>query len=135
MGMEPQALLRSVADALRQRIGPAVGEPFAKTQAFMAAVVLEKLAGELDGAPGRRAAADAERIALVDALQTTAPPSRVADALARLSADGGDEAWNALVRALYAERDALGVDGFDAALGRVRAALRARLDRALEYSA
>lgn len=135
MGMEPQALLRSVADALRQRIGPAVGEPFAKTQAFMAAVVLEKLAGELECAPGHRAADDDERIALVAALRASAPPGRVADALERLTTDGRDEAWNELVLALYVERDALGADGFDAMLGRVRTALRARLDRALEYSA
>lgn len=135
MGMEPQALLRSVADALRQRIGPAVGEPFAKTQAFMAAVVLEKLAGELERAPVHRAAELDERIALVADLRTTATPGRVADALEHLTTDGRDEAWNELVRALYADRDALGADGFDAMLGRVRAALRVRLDRTLEYSA
>lgn len=135
MGMEPQALLRSVADALRQRIGPAVGEPFAKTQAFMAAVVLEKLAGELECAPGHRAADDDERIALVAALRVSAPSGLVADALERLATDGSDEAWNTLVGALYAERDALGADVSDAMLGRVRTALRARLDRALEYSA
>ena len=36
-----------MATTLRQEIGPAVDEPFAKTQAFMASVILTKLAGQL----------------------------------------------------------------------------------------
>ena len=36
-----------MAEALRREVGPAVVDPFAKTQAFMAAVILQKLAGQL----------------------------------------------------------------------------------------
>ena len=56
--MSPDALLEQIANSLRNEVGPAVGEPFAKTQAFMAAVVLEKLAGQL-----RNATSDAETAA------------------------------------------------------------------------
>ena len=44
-----------MAATLRGEIGPAVDEPFAKTQAFMASVVLAKLAGQLRRRRGRRA--------------------------------------------------------------------------------
>ena len=39
-----------------------------------------------------------------------------------------------LIEALYAHRDALGAPTFDAALRRVRATLRARVDRQMEYA-
>jgi hypothetical protein len=128
----PPDLLRRTAVTLRERIGPAVDEPFARTQAFMAAVVLEKLAGQLAAATADAAAADGERLALVDALD-----GRCAGLDATLDAlrvDGSDRAWSGLVRATYAHRDELG-GGFDDVLTTVRSALRARLDRALAYSA
>ena len=39
-----------------------------------------------------------------------------------------------LVEALYAGRDELGTERFDALLGRIRLTLRASIDRQLEYS-
>ncbi len=135
MALGADELLRSLAGALRERIGPAVGDPFARTQAFMAAVILEKLAGELAHAPADAAAAATERAALVvDVLALAPPGSAVATAATALADDGSDAAWNALVAALYAERATLGAGVFDGLLGRVRVALRARLDRALAYA-
>ncbi len=135
MALAPDELLRSLAVALRQRIGPSVDEPFAKTQAFMAAVILEKLAGQVANAAADGAIAASERAALVAELRDeVAGNATVLAALDVLAADGGDAAWNRAVTALYAERDALGAPAFDRLLGRVRVALRARLDRALVYA-
>ena len=45
--MRPDDLLARLAATLRGEIGPAVVDPFAKTQAFMAAVILERLGRQL----------------------------------------------------------------------------------------
>lgn len=134
--MTPEELLERMAGTLRHEVGPAVAEPFAKTQAFMASVILEKLARQLRLA-GAHARADGEdRAALVDDLEerlgNPAPP-RVRAALAAVR-DGGDAALSGLVEALYAEREGLGAERFEALLARVRRTLRARLDRQLEFA-
>ncbi len=128
-------VLRRMAATMREQIAPAVDEPFARTQAFMAAVVLGKLAGQLAAADADARVDDQERDALVTALATrlSAPPAELGTALDELRDDGSDPAWNRLVLAVYAGRDALG-DDFDDVLATVRAALRARLDRALAYA-
>ena len=59
---------------------------------------------------------------------------RLAAALDALGADGSTGAWNEVVRALYASRDELGEETFERTLGVVRRALRARLDRTLQYA-
>jgi hypothetical protein len=124
-------LLRRVSLTLRERIGPAVEEPFARTQAFMAAVVLEKLAGQLTADAAAAAAADAERVALVDALAGRC--AAVDAALDSLRNEASDRAWNGLVVAVHDARGELG-DEFDTVLGEVRRVLRGRLDRALAYA-
>jgi hypothetical protein len=130
----PDELLDAVADTLRREVGPAVGDPFAKTQAFMAAVVLQKLAGQLRAAS---VDADVDRETLVAearaALGATPPPA-VAAALDVLTRDGATAAWRAVVTSLYAARGELGPARFDAALARVRVGLRARLDHVLAYA-
>jgi hypothetical protein len=135
MTASPSEVLRRMSRTMRQRIAPAVEEPFARTQAFMAAVVLDKLAGQLAAADAHARADDRERAALVTALATRlpAPPAQLATALADLRDDGSDAAWNRLVLAIYAGRDALG-PRFDEVLAGVRGALRSRLDRALAYA-
>ena len=137
--MTPEELLERMAGTLRHEVGPAVAEPFAKTQAFMASVILEKLARQLRLA-GAHARADGEdRAALVDDLEerlgNPAPP-RVRAALAAVRDGGGDDAaaLSGLVEALYAEREGLGAERFEALLARVRRTLRARLDRQLEFA-
>ncbi|MCU1501088.1 MAG: hypothetical protein JWM12_442 [Ilumatobacteraceae bacterium] len=137
MTVTPHELLAQMASTFRHEIGPAVDEPFAKTQAFMAAVILSKLAGQLQAAEADAQAAGDERRAVVAALRArlgSACPARLGDALTDLGHDGSDAAWSRLVGSLYAERDGLGADEFDALLGVVRSALRARLDRALAYA-
>jgi hypothetical protein len=132
----PDELLDRIAGALRHEIGPEVGEPFAKTQAFMASVVLEKLARQYHVADAHERADRADRDALAHDLRThmkaTTPP-RVRAAVAALG-DGGAATLCELVEALYATRAELGVEQFDVFLARVRETLRARLDRQLEYA-
>jgi hypothetical protein len=127
-----------MSGTFRRDIGPAVGDPFAKTQAFMASVILEKLARQLGSAEAR---ADADR---ADALELVADLRR---RLASSSIPGGLEAaldrvergepseLGGLVQALYAARSQLGEAGFDELLARTRRTLRAQLDRQLEYAA
>ena len=135
--MIPPEVLDRMAATLRGEIGPAVDDPFAKTQAFMASVVLAKLAGQLRRAEADARIADDERRAVTVALReqlAATPPAGLAAAVDALEGDGGDRAWSHLVEQLYAARPELGDDHADALLGIARAALRARLDRALAYS-
>jgi hypothetical protein len=128
-------VLRRMATTMREQIAPAVDEPFARTQAFMAAVVLSKLAGQLATAESDARRADRERDVLVSELAARLPsaPGELGAALDELRDDGSDPAWNRLVLAIYAGRDALD-DRFDEVLATVRVALRSRLDRALAYA-
>jgi hypothetical protein len=128
-------VLRRMAATMREQIAPAVDEPFARTQAFMAAVVLAKLAGQLAAADTDARADVQERDALVTALaaRLPSPPAALGMALHELRDDGSDPAWNRLVLAVYGGRDELG-DRFDETLAAVRVALRSRLDRALAYA-
>ena len=102
----------------------------------MAAVILERLGRQLGLADSQAKAEFDDLAALADDLGRSlgvAPAPRVGEALrAVTSGDGG--AVGALIEALYAERAELGRESFEASLGRVRVALRSRLDRQLEYA-
>ena len=137
--MAPDELLARLSSTLRHDIGPAVVEPFPKTQAFMASVILEKLAAQIRLAPAHAEAEAADLAALAADLsgllgREPVPPA-VAAAAERLAAGEGAPALSALVTALWAERDALGADRFDAVLGRARTTMRARIDRQMAYAA
>jgi hypothetical protein len=136
--MSPDELLRRLAQTLKQEIGPAVLEAYPKTQAFMASVVLEKLARQLELAPAHAAAEAADAAALVvdlTALLANSAPTGVAAAIAGLTSAPNSSGLNALVEALYAARGELGVERFEQALGRVRQTLRAAVDRQMVYAA
>lgn len=111
----------------------------AKPQAYMAAVVLEKIAKQLEFAPEHAAQAQRDATALRSDLagrtSSVALPGATQAAVAGLAADWDAVALCNLVRALYADRAALGDDLFASLLGRVRLALRADIDRRMEYSA
>ena len=89
-------VLRRMATTMREHIAPAVEEPFARTQAFMAAVVLAKLAGQLAAADTDARADELEREALVTDLAARLPsrPGELDAALDGLRDDGSDPAWN-----------------------------------------
>jgi hypothetical protein len=118
--MTPDDLLERLAAELRRTIGPAVEEPVARTQAFMGAVILERVARQLRSADAHTAAEEADRAALAAELGPRAE---------------GTAGLGEIVASLWADRDELGEERFDELLAAVRGVLRARLDRELEYSA
>ena len=133
--MRPEDLLHRMAATLRQEIGPVVEEPFAKTQAFMAAVILEKLGGQLGLAAAHATARREDLAALLRELDEMlgggAPPA-LAAALGQVGA--GHAGLGAVVEAAYAEREELGSERFEAVLTRLRRTMRRQLDRQLEFA-
>ena len=136
--LAPAALLERIARTLKTDIGPAVEAAYPKTQAFMAAVVLQKLAGQLRLADDHATADrnDMQELAaeLARELDTTTPPSLRA-AVQTLDHDRDTASVSRLIEALYATRSELGEEDFNSLIGRVRARLRARIDREMVYAA
>lgn len=141
--MKPDELLERMAGTFRHRIGPEVGDTFARTQAFMASVILEKLSAQLRLAEVHQAAERAERAVLKADLDTllaeaeaaAGTPAAVGQAVMALA--GPEEnatVLRRLVETLYSERANLGEDRFGSLLGRVRTTLRARVDRHMEFA-
>ena len=134
--MQPHEIAEHLATTLRHTIGPAVADPFARTQAFMASVVLEKLAGQLRLAEADQRAARTEALALSDDLRAldVAPTAvRFLAAVRRLDT-GSDAEMSHLVACVHADRTELG-ERFDHVLARVRRTVRANLDRQMAYCA
>ena len=130
-------LLQRIAQILKQDIGPAVADEYARTQAFMAAVVLERLGRQLAaaGAHGAAEAVDlAELLADLRGLLAEGAPAPVRDAVDRLSETREDVALCRLIEALYAARGTLGEARFAAALGRIRRTLRRSIDRRMQVA-
>jgi len=111
----------------------------AKPQAYMAAVVLEKVAKQMELAPAHAARQAEDAAALVRDLRAATAASALPDAtrasLAALESGCNEMTLCLLVRALYSDRPLLGDDLFAALLGRVRVTLRADIDRRMEFSA
>lgn len=132
-------LLERIATTLRQDIGPAVAAEYPKTQAFMAAVVLQKLGRQRDLATAHREAEVADMAALQSdlaaMLAAEAVPEVVARAVDALGRERDNAALCALISTLYEQRAALTPARADAVLARVRKTLRADIDRRMEYAA
>ncbi|MGE0484092.1 MAG: hypothetical protein AB7Q81_08120 [Gammaproteobacteria bacterium] len=138
--MDPADLLERIATTLRQEVGPAVGADYPRTQAYMAAVVLGKLAGELRASAAHVAAEALDGDALYNDLHAAAAagpalPRALVGALEAATRERSDAHLGRLIEQLYAHREALGGARFEALLGRIRATLKARLERELAYSA
>jgi hypothetical protein len=131
--------LQRIAHTLKGRIAPAIEADYPKTQAFMAAVVLQKLGRHLVSAAEQAAAETADVDALLADLQTQlrggAVPAAVSAALESLARTCDAAALCRLIEALYASRTALGERTFAALLGRVRRTLRRSIDRRMEVAA
>jgi hypothetical protein len=148
--LSPHRLLADVVAALRGVIGPAIGEPYPKAQAYMAAVVLEFVSRQVEA----RRDIQTEKARLLDALFHDLPAvlagaaggaARGAEAIP----EGGYQTSSAIellgagqtdsearltivIEWLYAERDRLGPERFTAANTRIRQTLRALLDHELK---
>src|SRR5580692_5004635 len=117
-------LLNEVVISLREVIAPAVAEPYAKAQAYMAAVILEFVARQVEERGDIAIQKDAAMLQLLRDL------SRLPniDRLIREGEPLSEERLCKLIEDLYAERGRLGEETFAAANGRVRQTLRELLD-------
>ncbi len=133
--MNRSDLLARMARLLKREVGPAVEADYPKTQAFLSAVVLERMSAELRLADAHSEAGAADRVALVADLDSDLAdaPDSVRTTFPAL-ADGGDSALCAFIEALYGDREALGRERFDRLLGRVRQDLRRDIDRRMEIA-
>jgi hypothetical protein len=154
----PHELVRRVADLLRTDVVPATPAGDPRAQAYRASAVLRRVARELELESAHRAADASDRRRLRDDLTGLLAGSDapgVAAAVAGLGGgdgggdgdgggggdgggdgDGGDykAALDRLVSALHRDRSRLPAPTFERVLARVRAALRAQLDRELEIA-
>jgi len=135
--MKASDLLERVALTLKNELGPNIEAEYSRSQAYLGAVVLQKLAGQLRLEKAHAEAENSDRRALQKDLErlldeTAAPPAIRRDVEA-LPKDGEDGLCR-LIETLYGERAALGEENFDALLSRVRRNLRQSLDRRLEYA-
>ena len=126
-------LLRRIAQILRREIGPAVKAEYPRTQAFMAAVVLEKLGRQLALAGEHAAAETADLTTLLADLRALLADGH-APAAIRAAIEGLEQTRDAatlcrLIEALYASRAPLGEARFTALLARIRTTMRRSIDR------
>jgi hypothetical protein len=122
-------LLKEVIASLRTVIAPAVADPYPKSQAYMAAVILEFIARQVEE---RSDSSKAKEHVLDDLfsdlrllITDKVPASKDPDQEARLCR---------LIEWLYTEKDRLGPEAFTAANQKVRTALRQLLDQELKIA-
>jgi len=122
-------LLKEVIASLRTVIAPAVADPYPKSQAYMAAVILEFIARQVEE---RSDSSKAKEHVLDDLfsdlrllITDNVPSSKDPDQEARLCR---------LIEWLYTEKDHLGPEAFAAANQKVRTALRQLLDQELKIA-
>lgn len=136
--MNEGELLTRIATTLKQEIAPAVEQEYPKTQAFMAAVVLDKLGRQLSLASIHQTAAAEEIASLIaDLTELNAGlhlPAAVGNAIKALTSEQRKRGLSTLIDALYETRDELAAEHFTALLARLRLSLRREVERELEYA-
>jgi hypothetical protein len=122
-------LLDEVISSLRTVIAPAIVDPYPKSQAFMAAVILEFVAQQVtersDIATAKHATLDAAFADLAELFDTSEIELGERDPEARLCS---------MIERLYAQRETLGEEVFTTANRRIRQALRKLLDQDLKVA-
>jgi hypothetical protein len=122
-------LIAEVVSSLRNVIAPAVSEPFQKSQAYMAAVVLEFVARQVD----ERSDIATEKQAALHGLFQDLLRLPEGKSIAGSSAET-EAALCGLIERLYQNREVIGEEAFLAANRRVRQALRQLLDQELKIA-
>ena len=141
--MDTGELLRRLSTTLRTDIGPAVTDEYTRTQAFMASVILERLARQVSLGPVHAAAeqADIDRLhPQLEKVLAAAPPDVVAR-LAEARAARTVDSLGPLIAALH-RWEAASVAGAGAGADRpvarslelIRPVLRADIDRRMEIA-
>jgi len=136
--LPPDQLLGRIAKSLKTEIGPAVNAAYPKTQAFLTAVVLEKLAGQLKFEQEHTRIEDRELLILSRDLIKIGEedlPATLKNAIVQVNDELDIGSVSALIKILYDNKPVLNERIFDMLLGRIRKFLRSRVDRAMEYSA
>ena len=122
-------LLNEIVTSLREVIAPAIAEPYPKAQAYMAAVILEFVARQVEE---RGDIEDQKHAAMLEVLHDL---SRLPDVNRLVRGDElNEDGLNKLIEHLYAERGRLGEETFAAANRRVRQTLRKLLDQELKVA-
>lgn len=125
----PHRLLGEVIATIKNVIAPAIPDPYPKTQAYMAAVILEMVARSLEE---RRDLGDAK----TDAVERLVAELRGLGVAPPPFAEG-DDAEHRVGRisvALDADRASLGEETYRAAKGHLRRAMRVLLDQDLRVA-
>jgi hypothetical protein len=119
-------MLEEVIASLRGVIAPAIAAPYPKTQAYMAAVILETLARAIE----ERSDLERAKKHSIERLFADLDELGFGD-----TGNGDDDTRiTALIESLYAERERLGEERFAAANRRVRQTLRDLLDADLKIA-
>lgn len=133
--VEPTEMLNRLSTTLRHEVGPSVENEYARTQAFMASVILSKVAKEVALGPGHAEAeqADVQQLHQDLADPLAAAPAEVTLAAQEAAAAGTIAALAPLIGAIY--RWGLEDPNAEAALAMVRITLRRDIDRRMEIAA
>jgi hypothetical protein len=123
-------LLEEVIASLRNVIAPAIAEPYPKSQAYMAAVILEFVSRQVE----ERHDIDEEKTLTLNALFHDVTSLLAGKAPAVVNTPDQEARLGRLIEWLYAEKDRLSPETFAAANQRVRAALRQLLDQELKVA-
>ena len=122
-------LLSEIVTSLREVIAPAIDEPYPKAQAYMAAVILEFVARQVE----ERSDIDEQKHAAM--LELLRDLSRLPGVNRLVRGDElNEEGLSKLIQSLYAERRRLGEQTFAAANRRVRQTLRKLLETELKVA-
>jgi hypothetical protein len=127
----PHRVLEAIVASLRQVIAPAIADPYPRAQAYMAAVILEYVARQVE----ERRDLEAGKAGALEDLFRDLAAMLEGQALPGPDAAGGEARLCRMIEWLYAERERLGPERFAAASGRVRRALRQLLDEELKVAA
>lgn len=123
-------LLTEVISSLRNVIGPAVKDPHAKSQAYMAAVILEFVSRQLEDG------SDLESVAQIALTELFDDLSRIQELAEIVERDGPDLRSRLChtIEALHGARGQIAPQAFERANRRIRLALRQLLDAELKIA-
>ena len=125
-----KTLLTEVISSLRNVIGPAVKDPHSKSQAYMAAVILEFISRQIED---RSDLEVVEQMALTELFDDL---SRIQDVAEIVERDGPDPRSRLChtIEALHSARGQIAPQAFERANRRIRLALRQLLDAELKVA-
>lgn len=128
--LSAQRLLEDVIHSLRTVIAPAIPEQFPKSQAYMAAVILEFVSRQVQD----RGDIAAQKQRILRGLRGELSELPEAAGLVDKSDDLTEADLSRLIEALYSAKSRIGDDAFSAINQRVRHALRQLLDEELKVA-